>query len=195
MAQKRKKKKSGGRKVVRLDVKRAEKTMEQASSLMDGIVRGTDEAVALIVDHYREWERENPDAVIRQGDKMAMVRLGFIGNAGFDRCHETGRLPTDAFFGEDGWLEDELLDDLLGADALMCPAKESGACQAVWRGVGLPPCQLLLLEVYSGLGGGAYDERVGAILHDYTHDGPTGPDAFAKSFAEAKRLVKRYEPK
>jgi hypothetical protein len=51
----------------------------------------------------------------------------------------------------------------------------------------------LLLEVYVGLGGGVYDERVGGIVHDYGK-GP-GPEKYAKSFAEAERVLRRHRPK
>ena len=196
MARKRKPKqkpKQKPRKVVRLDVKRAEKMEEQLLSMVAESGRALDEQVALIRGFYREWERENPSAALKGFQKMAMVRLGFIGPGGFDRCHEPGRLPEDAFISEDHDLGDELLDDYKGAEVLMCPAKASGRCQGIWRGVRMPPCYLLLLEVYEGLGGGVLDDRVDEVVSDFGKW--PGPEEYAESFAEAERVRRRYERK
>lgn len=164
---------------------------EKLVSLVRELERGLDEQVALILGRYHEWERENPRAGLERYEKMGMVRLGFIGPGGFDRCHEPGRLPVAAFIPEDIDVPDELPDDYEGARVLMCPAKESGACQRVWRGAGMPPCYLLLLEVHAGLGGRVSDERVEEVVADFGKW--PGPEDCAESFAEAEAVIRRYD--
>ena len=178
--------------VVSIAKKQAEKLVERVESLTDAIGRQIDEGVAEVLEHYRAWEEEHPEDAVARIDKMAMVRLGFIGPGGFDRCHETHRLPTDAFISEDD-LGDAVLDDYVGAEELMCPAKEAGRCKKIWKEIGMPPCCLLLLEVNQGLGGGIWDERVGLILSELGRWHK--PERYEDSFRAAERLKRKHKPK
>lgn len=73
----------------------------------------------------------------------------------------------------------------------MCPAMEAGACQGVWRGMKTPPCHLLLLEVYDGLGGGARDQSVEDVIDDFGRGG--GPEEYAESFARGAQAVAQHD--
>ena len=190
MARKRERKPLSGQNVVDLDAKRSEKLTEETVALVQQTARLLDEQVRLIVAAYNHWERENPELALRPSDKMAMVRLGFVGPGGFDRCHETGRRPLSAFISEDGEASDDLPNDRNGSEVLMCPAMESRACQGVWRGMRMPPCYLLLLEVHRGLGGGSQDSGVEEVVDDFGKW--QGPEEYAESFVRAEQLIRRY---
>lgn len=178
-------------KVFDLRVKQTEKLTEEIKVLSQRLTQGIDERVELIVDAYHEWEQANPELRLRAHEKMSMVRYGFIGPGGFDRCHELDRLPESAFFTADGDVADEIRTDRDASEVVMCPAMESGRCQEIWRGMRAPPCHLLLLEVSHGLGGGADDMGLQIVLDDFGLGG--GPDDYAQSFVRAERLVRKYE--
>jgi hypothetical protein len=186
----RKPKEPSGHNVVDLDAKRSEKLTDELITLAQHSARLMDEQVELIVLAYDQWERQNPELALRASDKMAMVRLGFVGPGGFDRCHETGRRPWCAFVSEDGEPADDLPNDRNGPQVLMCPAMESRRCQGVWRGMRMPPCYLLLLEVHRGLGGGSQDSGVHEVLDDFGKW--QGPEEYAESFVRAEQLIRRY---
>ena len=188
----RKRKALSGQNVVDLDAKRSEKLIDETLALVQQTARLLDEQVRLIVAAYNQWERENPEIALRPSDKMAMVRLGFVGPGGFDRCHETGRRPWSAFVSEDGEASDDLPNDRNGPEILMCPAMESRRCQGVWQGIRMPPCYLLLLEVYRGLGGGSHDSGVEEVVDDFGKW--QGPEEYAESFVRAEELIRRYRP-
>jgi hypothetical protein len=190
MARKRKKL-PRARNVVDLEKKRLEKLTGELSSLVRQGARLLDEQVEAIVGAYHEWERDNPELAIKPFRKMAMVRLGFVGPGGFERCHEPGRLPERAFFEEDGAIADEIRSDRHGSETLMCPAMEARACQRVWQEMRMPPCYILLLEVHRGLGGGAYDPGVEEVIDDLGKW--QGPEEYAESFARAEELLRRYK--
>ena len=188
----RKRKDPPGQNVVDLDAKRSEKLTEAIIALDQRTVSLVDEQVRLIVLAYNQWERDNRELALRPSDKMAMVRLGFVGPGGFDRCHEPGRRPWSAFISEDGELVDDLPNDRTGSEVLMCPAMESRRCQGVWQGMRMPPCYLLLLEVHRGLGGSCHDEGVQEVVDDFGRW--QGPEEYAESFVRAEQLIRRYRP-
>ena len=176
--------------VIDLGAKRAEKMTDEILSLGRALTRTVDEAVANIVGGYRAWEGANPDLALKPRHKLAMVRLGFVGPGGFNRCHEPHRLPETAFLLEDGDVSEEIRSDHRASEVIMCPAMEANVCQGAWRGMQMPPCYLLLLEVHHGLGGGALDDRVQEVVDDFGQWG--GPEEYAESFARAERSVQRY---
>ena len=192
MARKRKRKALSGQNVVDLDAKRSEKLIGETVALVQQTARLLNEQVRLIVAAYNQWERENPELALRPSNKMAMVRLGFVGPGGFDRCHETGRRPWSAFISEDGEPADDLPNDRDAPNVLMCPAMESRRCQGVWQGMRMPPCYLLLLEVHRGLGGGSRDDGVQEVVDDFGKW--QGPEEYAESFVRAEQLIRRYRP-
>lgn len=177
--------------VVDIREKLLDKATDQVRALMQTSADLEKEGVDLIVAMYREWERTNPELALRPRNKTAMVRLGFVGPGGFDRCREPHRLPESAFRGEDGEPAEEIQSDRDGSEVLMCPAMESRACQGAWRGMGMPPCYLLLLEVDHGLGGGCQDDRVPEVLDDFGKW--PGPEEYAESFARAEELLRRHK--
>lgn len=176
--------------VVDLDDKRVEKLTEEIVSLTNAMSQGLDERVDLIVGLYRGWENAHPDQALRPHHKLAMVRFGFVGPGGFERCHEPDRLPEAAFIGEDGDLDVQIRQDHYASEVLMCPAMESGRCQGVWRGMRAPPCHLLLLEIHHGLGGGALDDSVEEVVDDFGKW--SGPEQCAESFARGERAVSEH---
>lgn len=147
--------------------------------------------VAQRVGAYRDWEGAHADLALKPRHTLAMVRLGFVGPGGFERCHEPDRLPETAFLLEDGDVAEEVRRDHTASEVLMCPAMQDGVCQGVWQNMKTPPCYLLLLEVYHGLGGGAADDSVQEVVDDYGKWG--GPEEYAESFARAERTVQQYE--
>jgi hypothetical protein len=186
----RKRKEPSRSNVVDLGVKRGEKLTNEIIALVQQTTNLLDEQVRLIVTLYQQWEHDNPALALRASDKMAMVRLGFVGPGGFDRCDEADRSPMSAFISEDGDLSDEILDDRKASELLMCPAMESRVCQGVWRGMRMPPCYLLLLEVHRGLGGGCHDSGVQEAVEDF--DRWPGPEQYAERFVHAEQLLRRH---
>lgn len=182
-------------KVVRLEAKRNEKLLRETEELARRWASAEDEQVALVVAAYRKWEQDNPDAALQPKHKLAMVRLGFVGPGGFDRCHEPHRRPMASFFAgqddDDFSIPAELESDRDASEVLMCPAMEARSCQGVWSGMRTPPCYLLLLEVHQGLGGGMSDDRVSEVLADYGKW--QGPEKYAESFVRAEQLLRRRE--
>jgi hypothetical protein len=177
--------------VIDLDLKRAEKITEKLSSLGQAVRQRLDEQVAHIVGAYRKWEQTHPDLALKPRHKLAMVRLGFVGPGGFERCHEPGRLPESAFFLEDGDVSEQIRRDHKASEVLMCPAMQAGVCQGAWRGMRMPPCYLLLLEVHHGLGGGALDDSVQEVVDDFGKWG--GPEEYADSFARAEQTIRKHD--
>lgn len=177
--------------VVDINAKRVEKLADQIGSLAQAMSRGMDEAVATMVGTYRDWERANPDLALKPRHKLEMVRFGFVGPGGFERCHDPTRLPDTAFFLPEGGVSREIERDIDAAEVLMCPAMQDGVCQDVWRQMKMPPCCLLLLEVHHGLGGGAYDDSVQMVVDDWGKW--TAPEAYAASFARAEQAVRKHE--
>jgi hypothetical protein len=177
--------------VVDIDVKRVEKLTEKICSLAQAITDQLDEQVAIIVGGYRNWQQAHPDLALKPRHKLAMVRLGFVGPGGFERCGEPGRLPEAAFLLEDGDVVEQIRRDRGASEVLMCPAMEEGVCQGVWRGMRMPPCYLLLLEVHHGLGGGAIDDVVQEVVDDFGLWG--GPEQYAERFARGEQAVREAE--
>lgn len=175
--------------VIDLRDKRVEKMGEEIQSLGRAMSSALDEQVGHLVGQYHEWERAHPDEALKPHHKLAMVRYGFIGPGGYVRCHEAGRLPEVAFISDDG-VSEEIERDYDAAEVLMCPAMESRRCEGVWRGMQMPPCYLLLLEVHRGLGGGAIDDSVQEVLDDVGCW--EGPEQKAKSFARARAILKKH---
>lgn len=190
MAKRRKKKPEGGN-VVDIRKKQLDKITERINTAVSAGVRSMREASELIVEDYRRWERENPELALEPFEKMQMVLLGFVGPGGFERCHEPGRRPEASFISEQLGVSEEIRSDRNASDILMCPAMESRKCQGIWAGQRLPPCQILLLEVYLGLGGDAYDDKVQDLLADF--DNWEAPEGFAQSFERGERLLREHE--
>lgn len=186
---KRKAASTGG--VVDIRVKQVEKLGEQIQLHARALTQGIDEQIARLVGAYHDWERAHADVALKPRHKLAMVRLGFVGPGGFERCHDPERLPETAFFLEGGGVDDQIRRDHDAAEVLMCPAMQDGVCQGVWRSMQMPPCYLLLLEVYHGLGGGALDDSVQEVVDDVGKWG--GPEQCAESFARAEQTVRHYE--
>jgi hypothetical protein len=179
--------------VVDIQEKRVEKLTERVVSLSEAITKGVDARVAALLDLYRTWERQHPDDALKPHHKLAMVRYGFVGPGGFTRCHEPHRLPQIAFLLADGGVDERIERDNDASEVVMCPAMEAGLCQGAWRAMQMPPCHLLLLEVYQGLGGGAMDDAVDQVLDDVGcwYD-PDDNDELKESFARAERLLRKY---
>jgi hypothetical protein len=177
--------------VVDLQEKQLEKLTEEVVSLGEQLTKGVEARVAAILDVYRTWERQHPDDAVKPHHKLAMIRYGFVGPGGFTRCHELHRLPETAFFLEDGDIDERIRRDDDASKVLMCPAMEAGRCQGAWRAMQMPPCYVLLLEVYQGLGGGAMDDAVDEILDDWgLWRGPDENEEVKESFARAERLLR-----
>ena len=187
----RKRKPKAAAKVVDIGVKRAEKIDGELRSLGRAITKGLDDQVALIVDSYHAWEQAHPDLALTPSHKIEMVRYGFVGRAGFERCHEPDRLPEEAFILEDGDIDRRIWRDHDASEVLMCPAMEAGVCEGAWRGMGTPPCHLLLLEIHRGLGGGTRDEAVEQVVDDFRIRG--GPEECAESFARGARVAAKHK--
>ena len=185
---KRKRKQKRPANVVDIGPRQAEKLVEKIQELTRDLASAQDEQVAQVLAAYRQWEEENPDAAVRPDVKLLMVRLGFIGTGGFERCHEEHRLPVNAYWKEDEFAS-ELHYDSVGSEWLMCPAMESRECQRIWREMRAPPCHLLLLEVHQGLGGHIYDDRISEILSDY---GGLREEDYSASFVRAEKLLRRH---
>lgn len=180
----------GSAEVVSLSHKRVEKLTGEIQTLAKAMTAQTDEQVATIVGQYRQWELEHPETALHPKHKLAMVRYGFVGPGGYVRCHEPHRLPQTAFFLDDGGVDEQIRRDQDAAEVVMCPAMEAGLCKGVWSAVRMPPCYLLLLEVYDGLGGGAIDDSVQEVVDDVgLWD---GPEQCEESFARGERAVKKY---
>lgn len=179
-----------GADVVDIEVKRAEKLGDELLTLQHAITQGIDESVALIVGKYRAWERANPTVALQPRHKLEMVRYGFVGPGGFERCHDPDRRPEEAFYLDDGDVHECIRRDHRASEVLMCPAMQDGLCQGVWSGMQMPPCYLLLLEVHHGLGGGARDDSVEEVVDDFGKWG--GPEEFAESFARGEEAVAHY---
>jgi hypothetical protein len=188
--------KSGrGGKVVDIRVAELDRATKRIKALTATIAQRTDEAVAAVIESYRAWEAGCPDDALRTDHKTEMVRLGFVGQAGFERCHEPHRLPWLAFFTFTARVPEHEVDedDQSLAEVMMCPAMQAGRCEPIWRAVGLPPCKLLLLEIHHGLGGGSACVGVDGVLREL--DEQTPPDReHEASFRRAKR-VKRHHDK
>lgn len=176
--------------VVDLADKRVDKLSGEIQSLAKAMCAQLDEQVATIVGQYRQWENEHSEIALQPKHKLAMVRYGFVGPGGFERCHEPHRLPETAFFLDDGDVDAQIRRDHDAAEVLMCPAMEAGRCKGVWSGVRMPPCYLLLLEIHDGLGGGAIDDSVQEVVDDVGCWG--GPEQCAESFARGERAVSKY---
>jgi len=153
---------------------------KQIIPLVEGIRAQLDEQVGALLALYRAWERENPHDALRGYERIEMVRFGFVGSAGFVKCHEPERMP--AFYLSD-------LEDEEHAEYVMCPAKERGNCKPIWSALGLPPCVLLLLEVHQGLGGKADDLGIHAAVSSFGRWHP-GPE-HSRGFVAAARLVRK----
>ncbi len=170
--------------VVDLRQKKLEQLTTEIIALSQSMAAALDSKVALIVGAYRQWERAHPQQALKPKHKLPMVRLGFIGPGGYQRCHEPHRLPDAAF--ED----DQVRFDNEASEIVMCPAMEDDLCEGVWRGMSMPPCCLLLLEVNHAMGGGVLDDGVQWVVDDWGkwH----GPEHHADSFARARELVEKH---
>jgi len=151
-----------------------------------------DEHVGRVLEIYRGWERENPDRALKGFQKMQMVRWGFVGPGGFERCHEEGRRPEDSFYDGPDDLDtyvEELENDRTAGEVLMCPAMEARSCEGIWATHKTPPCHMLLLEVHQGLGGGVIDDALEQVLSDVGRW--RGPDEYRESFVRAEKLLRK----
>lgn len=184
MAKKRKPKADGAA-PIDLEKARLERLARRFRALMKESGEALDRMVALVLEAYRAWERGNPERALHGYQRMEMVRLGFVGPGGFQRCHEEGRLPRDAFDDDDPAME----DDREAADLLMCPAMEGGRCEPIWTALQLPPCQLLLLEIHQAVGASADDVTVQSAVGDFGRWPPGEQER--KNFARAERLLRK----
>lgn len=172
--------------VISLDRARAERLVDEVKTLADQLAASVGETVAAVLKGYRAWERANPEAAVRSVERLEMIRLGFVGPGGFDRCHREERVPRSAYPWDDP-IHD---DDRRAAQVLMCPLMEARRCESVWSAFNTPPCYLLLLEAHDALGRGADDWKVGEVLGDF---GKLPPDQYRKTFARADRLIREAQ--
>lgn len=179
--------------VVDIKDKLLDKLTEEIVSVTSEMTERLDATIADALDIYRTWEHDNPDTALKAHHKLAMIRYGFVGPGGFARCHQPHRLPETAFFLAKGGIDERIQRDEDAAELVMCPAMQAERCQGVWRAMRIPPCQLLLLEVLQGLGGGVLDDSVDEVLSDWAcARDQEETDPAPASFARAARLVRKY---
>lgn len=174
--------------VVSLHEARQRREVEGLVDEINQSIRGMTDRIGEIVDVYHRWEAQNPDKAVSSRDKLEMVSLGFVGPAGFIRCHEEHRVPRIALHGMQAGFP--TFDPTEEAERAMCPALESGRCQSVLQAFPLPPCILLGGEVQQAFAPN-YLSSVGEAVLDGSWR--SSPAEEKKRFARAKALVRKHD--
>jgi hypothetical protein len=177
-----------GEPVVSLDNARRKRELDELTNQLRSLSGQMTGVVARVVARYHAWEAEHPKQAVLPVIKLEMVELGFIGPAGYARCHEEHRLPGLALYGSQAG--GAVPTDEEFAQQVMCPALENGSCRNVLEVFDRPPCILLGGEVQQLLAPDAISSVVEAVLDGDWRD---SPEEEKKRFARAEKLVRKYE--
>jgi hypothetical protein len=174
--------------VVSLDSVRKKRELDEITNHLRSLSGQMTGAIAEVIARYHAWEVEHPDKAVLPVVKLEMIELGFIGRAGYARCHEEHRLPSYALYGS--WTGGVIPTDEELSQNAMCPALERRRCRTVLEVFGVPPCIFLGGEVQQALAPDSLANIVEAVLAGEWRD---SPEEEKKRFARAERLIRKYE--